>query len=60
MQDFHPKGKSGYFGVVGIFVLFCTVQISERRKERKAEKPAGNGELARILVKGLAMAKVML
>ena len=31
-----------------------------RRKERKAEKPAGNGELARILVKGLAMAKVML
>lgn len=47
-----PKIKSGCFGVVDIFVIFCTVQMSERRKERqkgrKADKPADNGELVRI------------
>lgn len=54
MQDVHPKAKRGHLGVMAIFMIFfCTVQISEKRKERKkGRKAAGGGEVVRILMKG--------
>lgn len=63
LQDIHPKLKRGYFGVAGIFVIYCTAQRRDFRKEERKEgrhKSVGTGDVVRIPLKGHDMTQVML